>query len=196
MAMIVRALQFIEKHAPLFSLTLSCTGWLVAAFVSYHFAVVRAAREKAEQVYEEVAVMVETGLRIREEINESLHKKEPSERRLELWTELRGLQRQYAGNASRLQFLLNKYFGPSIASGAIFALDGTLNYDDQANAESIGDLDHNVAAYDETWLGENGAFDLYKDDGIKWKMMSACGMNVTPFIREMRQRERQKKMRG
>ena len=161
-------------------------GTIISASVAYYFSWQQHTNERREEVFEEVAFLIENGHHILNRIDESFLAKEPPESRTELWNKFDEIQLNYQGNKTRLLFLLNKYYGKKVASKIKFVLSDLDNDPDlRKTCEEQKGYPYNYITYHETWTGSLSEDPTGEWDGYKWKMMNACGMDVTPFIEEL-----------
>ena len=161
-------------------------GAIITGLIAYKFACIKHTNDRREQVFEEVAVIVENGRNIANRIDQSFIDNEPSDRRVELWDKFDEIQHNYLGNKSRLMFLLNKYFGRQIATKVISVLSDIEHKSDKSFCEEHGEYPLGFVSYCETWEGTLSEDPTGEWDGYKWKMMKKCGMDITPYIEDMR----------
>ena len=183
--------QWLNSHTVVAGWGLVCVGWFASSYMGFRFANRKFAHEKAESVFEEVSVLIEHSYVILRTLQDSFGRDEPAAKRKELWAEFVELQRKYLGNHSRLQFLLNKYYGHNIATKVDFVMSAQFNDIDYVQScELANQVIDDIVAYSETWTGSFSSDPTGEWDGYKWKMMSKCGMNVRPFIKQLKDAQR------
>jgi len=183
--------DFLSAHTMAVGWGLACVGWFVSSYLGFRYASRRFANEKAESVFEEVSVLIEQSNVLMTVLHNSFSRDEPPAKREELWKQFVELQRRYLGNHSRLQFLLNKYYGNMIATKVDFVMSAQFHDIDYVRScEDAHQIIDNIVAYRETWTGSLSTNPTGEWDGYKWKMMSKCGMNVRPFIKKLREAQK------
>lgn len=165
---------------------LVCLGWGVTSYLAYLFGVKRYSNERAEQVFEEVSVIIESAQEISDALMKSFGEKEAPIRREGLWRQYEELQYRYYGNRSRCQFLLDKYFGREIATKVYDIMEKKFPEASREACEAGKYFPEDLVGYFEQWTGEGSQDPLGESDGYKWKMMAKCGMDVAPYIKEIR----------
>lgn len=169
-----------------FGITVFLLSTLTSAFISYYFSWKQNYNQRREQIFEEVSVLIESQNIILNDLDLSFGDDQPPEHRLDMWQRFEELQREYYGNKSRRTFLVDKYFGHDIAS----AVEGILSeYDRERNvkyeSEKTKSFGRGFVQYYEIWAG----ISVDPEDenlGYKWKMMKLCGMDIDPYIREIK----------
>lgn len=181
----------LRENAHVIGWILVCLGWFASTYMGYRFGSRKYANEKAETVFEEVSLLIDGGYSLSTELYYSFQSDKDEEQRLILWREFEKLQRIFRGSASRLQFLLIKYYDVDTAENVLYILTHLYGgfHNTRLHAEDDGWYDTSLVLYLEAWEGWKSD---ERNDGYKWRMLKQCGLKTDHILRVLKSAEKNK----
>lgn len=154
---------------------------LAVSIWTYYDTRILTRREHAMILYKEISTLIDSALRIGDDLYASFESKEPANARTYLWNELNTLRTFLRNNRSRLQYEMALYYGHDLADRTLRLADSfTMARDTHfativKEAESCMFFEHSIVESMETWTGALYQNFSEKDSAIRWKLLRTIG---------------------